>query len=352
MRRCGTIIPCSEWPARDKALWDVGVRPTTILDGSGVAARWRARTVESYEFAYGRWLGWLKETNQLDPGLPPGARVNRDRLRSYIGTLQSTNKPATVFGRVVGLERALAVIAPEFDRGLLRVAIKKLPRASDPARKRARLQESAALVDLGITLMRRAEQATSTMNARWNAAQFRDAFQVALLAVRPFRIKNFAEMELGSNLVHRGEAWWLVYAPEATKNRRLLEVPFPEALLPWLAKYLDHYRPLLAGNRYRGDRVWVSMHYRALWRGTIYQKIMWLTEKAFGRGLSPHLFRDCLATSLAIHDPAIVNIAHVMLGNSLATTERFYNLAQTLEAGRAVNRALTSLRDRLQAKGL
>jgi integrase len=162
--------------------------------------------------------------------------------------------------------------------------------------------------------------------------------------------KGFAEMELGSNLVHRGKAWWLVYAPEVTKNRRLLEVPFPEALLPWLAKYLDDYRPLLAGNRYRGDRVWVSMHYRALWRGTIYQKIMWLTERAFGRGLSPHPFRDCLATSLAIHDPAIVNTAHVMLGNSLATTERFYNLAQTLEAGRAVNRALTSLRDRLQAK--
>ena len=297
MRRCGTIIPCSEWPARDKALWDVGVRPTTILDGSGVAARWRARTVShtSLPTAAG-WAGSGRR-NQLDPGLPPAARVNRYRLRSYIGTLQSTNKPATVFGRVVGLERALAVIAPEFDRGLLRVAIKKLPRASDPARKRARLQESAALVDLGITLMQRAEHATSTMNARWNAAQFRDALQVALLALRPFRIKNLAEMELGSNLVHRGEVWWLVYAPEATKNRRLLEVPFPEALLPWLAKYLDHYRPLLAGNRYRGARVWVSMHYRALWRGTIYQKIMWLTEKAFGRGLSPHLFRDCLATS-------------------------------------------------------
>jgi integrase/recombinase XerD len=227
-----------------------------------------------------------------------------------------------------------------------------LPRGSDPTRKRARLQESAALVDLGVTLMRRAEQATGTINARWKATQFRDAFQVALLAVRPFRITNFAEMELGSNLIHRGDAWWLIYAPEETKNHRPLEVPFPEALLPWLAKYLDHYRPLLAGNRYRGDRVWISMHYSALWRGTIYQKIMWLTEKAFGRGLSPHLFRDCLATSLAIHDPEIVNIAHVMLGNSLATTERFYNLAQTLEAGRAVGRALTSLRDRLQAKGL
>jgi hypothetical protein len=41
-----------------------------------------------------------------------------------------------------------------------------------------------------------------------------------------------------------------------------------------------------------------------------------------------------------------------MFGNSLATTEWFYNLAQALEAGWAINRALTSLRDRLQAKGV
>jgi hypothetical protein len=278
--------------------------------------------------------------------------VDRGRLRANISDLQTANRPATVFGRVVGLERALAVIAPEFDRGFLQVAIKKLPRGSDPGRKRALLQESAALVDLGIALMRRADLARALVEVRRNAAQFRDAFQVALLALRPFRMTNFAEMELGSSLIQRGVAWWFIYTPEQTKNRRLLEVQFPEMLLPRLLKYLNYYRPLLAGDRYRGDRVWISMHYKAQWRGTIYQKIMWLTEKAFGRGLSPHLFRDCLATSLAINDPTIVNIAHVMLGNSLATTERFYNLAQTLEAGRAVNRALTSLRDRLRPSGL
>jgi hypothetical protein len=134
MRRRGTIIPCSDWPVRDKILWEAGVRPTTILDGSGAAARWRERTIDAYEFAYGRWLGWLKETHQLDPGIAPGARVNRDRLRAYIGALQRTNKPATVFGRVVGLERVLAVIAPEFDRRFLQAATNKLPRGSDPAR--------------------------------------------------------------------------------------------------------------------------------------------------------------------------------------------------------------------------
>ena len=220
---------------------------------------------------------------------------------------------------------------------------------TSPSRKRALLQESAALVDLGVTLMTRADEARGIVDVRRNASQFRDAFQVALLALRPFRIKNFAEMALGSNLIQRGPMWWFNYSPQETKNGRSLEVQFPEPLLPHLAKYLHHYRPLLAGNRYRGDRVWVSMHYRAQWRGTIYQKIMWLTEKAFGRGLSPHLFRDCLATSLAINDPGIVNIAHVMLGYSLATTERFYNLAQTLEAGRLVGDTLTRLRSKLQA---
>jgi integrase/recombinase XerD len=69
-------------------------------------------------------------------------------------------------------------------------------------------------------------------DVRRNAVQFRDAFQVALLAVRPFRIKNFAEMALGSNLIHRGATWWLVYVPEETENHRSLEVQFPETLLP------------------------------------------------------------------------------------------------------------------------
>jgi integrase/recombinase XerD len=352
MRRGGIIIGWSEWPAREKALWEAGVRPPTVLDGEGVAAHWRKRTVEAYEFAYGRWLGWLKETHQLDPEASPDSRVTRDWLRVYIETLQGLNAPATVFNRVVGLERALAVMVPEMDRGFLRAVINKLPRGSDPARKRALLQESAALMELGLMLMGRADEATNIADVRRNASQFRDGFQIALLALRPFRIKNFAEMELGKNLLQRGDTWWLTYTEVETKNRKFSEVQLPEALLPWLLKYLSHYRPLLAGDRYRGDRLWVSMHYRAQWKGTIYQKIKSLTEEAFGKGLSPHLFRDALATSLAINDPEIVNTAHVMLGNSLATTERFYNLAQSIEAGRAVNSALISLRHRLRPNGL
>ena len=125
---------------------------------------------------------------------------------------------------------AKTVIDPEFDRRYLRVALNTLPRGRNPARKRALLQESAPLVDLGVTLMTRADEARGIIDVRRNASQFRDAFQVALLALRPFRIKNFAEMALGSNLIQRGRMWWFIYSPQETKNGRFLEVQFPDAL--------------------------------------------------------------------------------------------------------------------------
>jgi hypothetical protein len=118
-----------------------------------------------------------------------------------------------------------------------------------------------------------------------------------------------------------------------------------------LAKYLNYYRPLLAGHRYRGDRVWVSMHSIGRYGGGPSIRSSCGSQKKPSVGAFLRIY--CLATSLAIHDPAIVNIAHVMLGNSLATTERFYNLAhKRSRRDEMVNRALTSLRGRLQAKGL
>jgi hypothetical protein len=113
----------------------------------------------------------------------------------------------------------------------------------------------------------------------------------------------------------------------------------------WLERYLEVYRPLLGGDRYTGHRLWISYEYRSQDSSTIRRRIMVETERAFGIGLSPHLFRDSLATSLAIHDPEVVGIAHVMLGNALATTQRHYNLARSLEASRSLNHTLESLRE-------
>jgi integrase len=75
------------------------------------------------------------------------------------------------------------------------------------------------------------------------------------------------------------------------------------------------------------------------------------TRIAFGRPINPHLFRDCIATSIAIHDPKNVRMAATILGhNSFATTERHYNLARTLEAGRSYAEAVTARRAAMNAR--
>jgi integrase len=81
----------------------------------------------------------------------------------------------------------------------------------------------------------------------------------------------------------------------------------------------------------------------------IYARVCRHTHAAFGRSINPHLFRDCLATDIAIHDPAHVRIAAHMLGHAdPRTTDRHYNQARAIEAGRRHQRRLLKLRRQLQ----
>ncbi len=76
-----------------------------------------------------------------------------------------------------------------------------------------------------------------------------------------------------------------------------------------------------------------------------YNRITKVTKQAFGSPLNPHLFRDCAATSIAIEDPEHVRISASILGHaSLATTEKYYNQARTLEAGRLYQKSVVTMR--------
>ena len=80
-------------------------------------------------------------------------------------------------------------------------------------------------------------------------------------------------------------------------------------------------------------------------RNGVYDRITKLTVKNLGRSISPHLFRDCAATSIAIEDPSHVRIAASLLGHRrFATTERFYIQANNIEASRIMQNFLLSLR--------
>ena len=53
----------------------------------------------------------------------------------------------------------------------------------------------------------------------------------------------------------------------------------------------------------------------------------------FGKDMSPHLFRDSAATTLAIDDPRHVRVAAAVLGHrSFTTTEKYYRQSRSIEA--------------------
>ena len=230
-------------------------------------------------------------------------------------------------------------------------------RAVSVRNKRARLRPASELVRLGKKLIWKAETAIEKPPLT-RAVWFRDGLIIALLAHRPLRLSNLAGVTLGRHLVGQNCGYCLLFTAEEVKNRRPIEVVVPSSLVPDLDRYLEHHRQVLLtrGGRQepvRTDILWVSEVATALAPGSIRQRLRKHTKAAFGQALSPHLFRDCAATTIAVEDPVHARSIMNILGHSTpATAEKHYNQACSLEASRRHQEVLADLRRRLAAKGV
>ena len=128
------------------------------------------------------------------------------------------------------------------------------------------------------------------------------------------------------------------------KNRCPFEAAFPRELIPFLEIYLDRWRPDLLQNN-DSDRLWLSHRGRPMGYKAVYARVTSVTKRELGHPVNPHLFRDCVATSIALEDPEHVMITISILGHSsLATAEKYYNQARSIEAGRAYQDVVLALR--------
>ena len=81
---------------------------------------------------------------------------------------------------------------------------------------------------------------------------------------------------------------------------------------------------------------------------TVNYQIIRTTERAFGKSINPHLFRDCAVTTVAIEDPEHIGIAAPILGHTdPRTTEEHYIQANQLVAGRKLRSSVDALRREL-----
>jgi hypothetical protein len=208
--------PIADWPARDRAHWNIGVEPRGLFGDGGAGADWSDGSRFKTGRGYAAWLSWLAAHDWLDTNLEPAERVTQERVAAYVAELQAKRAPYTVLCRVQELHDALRAIAPEGNWGWLAQLYRTLRSKVRPVRdKLFRLKPIDELAALGERLMDEAESAPE-WSARRRAVGYRDGFLITLLSYRPVRLKNLAMMRLGRHLVKAGGSWRIVFAADET----------------------------------------------------------------------------------------------------------------------------------------
>ena len=331
------------WPATDREMWASFVEPRHILDGDGPCTRWRPETRKRFQGDYCYWLSFLVESC-VDLHTPPALRATPQRVRDYLRAMADLS-PTTRAMRVEGLSIVLRNAAPEIDMDWLREAQRRLYAIAkrEPSKtKRQRVVSSDKLYTAGIGLMEKACEIDRLPFSR--AMGFRDGLMIALLALRPLRIANFAGLRVGIHLNETSVGYRIDIPGSETKSGRPIELPLPDDLVVWMRCYLQEHRRLLVGHP-ASDYLWINRSRRRFEPGHLSQHISKLTERLLGVRVNPHLFRDCAATTIATVAPKHVRIIPAILGHAdLSTSERHYNHARTLEAGRCYQAVIRQVR--------
>lgn len=341
-----TTMPYASWPAIDRRLFEEACRPGDLLEPGGEASGWRPATVRLRKEGYGSWLAWLTHEGLLEPEVMPADRCTRERLKAFLLFLQQHYKPVSVDMKLQAMHRVLEVTCPDADISYVRSTLRRLDRR--PEDRRARLRTVDELLDYGIALMADAEASDGPPMHR--ARKFRNGFIIAFLSRRPLRRRNVAGLRLGEQLVQVDGRWRIRIPGDETKTHRPIDEPMPDVLIPYLIRYLASFRPnlvpLSAKPWIDDGALFLSSHSgRALSGHAMLLTIGPLIAKRFGKPMSLHMFRDAVPTTLAIKAPKHVRIAAAINNHAdYQMTERWYNLANAMDAATAHLANLTALR--------
>jgi integrase/recombinase XerD len=353
--RPGHALALEDWPEHDRARWQAGSEPQDLISLRNRAHDWSPAGRQLVQNCYGQWLWWLAERDGLDRLCSPGERVTEALVLAYVAEIRKRVRAYSVDGMVRGILRALAVIEPQRDWTWLQTIARNLKAvATSKGALTRKTVPIAELFELGLDLMN--EVAARELVTWETARDFRDGLIISLSAARLYRRKNIVALSLLRNLKWVDGRPYIEFASDETKTGNHLYTPWPERLVPYLNTYLQTYRPFLlslAGpSSLEGqDALWLDQLGRPLSGDLLAHFVAKKTKKRFGFRIGPHHFRRCCATSIAVEDPQHIHVATALLGHSrISMTERHYNMANSLEAGRSLTRSLREIRKDLRSR--
>lgn len=324
-------LPIEQWPRADRKAWKAAQAGGGPLDDGGLASHLSVRTREDLTKRYAYYLHFLASRGVLSYESPAAASVTPENIVGYADFLQSRLSTVTLAQSIYKVARVTKCIAPERDWSWLKGVVRKLDARAKPRDKRADVVEITELRELGLKLMESAEidQEKSPM-AR--ALLHRDGLIIALLATDPLRLNNIRHLQIGRTIVKDGATWSIVICPDDMKNRNAHIALLPDWITPHIDRHVEAYRPLFP-NADRCVAVWMSRQGNPLSESGFARVTINRTQAALGKAINPHLFRDCLATSTAVHHGAHMGLAITVLGQrDQRVNQKYYNQANMISA--------------------
>lgn len=345
MKRPRISLIFTEWPSLDQELWLAANRTGGFLESDGKAVHWKDKTRKGVVKRYSLWLGYLAETDQLDPSVSPSERISEETLAGYVHWMEARgNASTTVSSCVRDLAEALRVMEQNADLSLIKELAITLHTREKPVRaKHTRIMHPDALLSGALRFLDDVPN-REFYNDASQAGKYRDGLVIAFLAYRPVRLENLTAITLGRHLVQDGEGWLCQFEASERKDNQPLAFSFPDRLIPYLETYRSLYRPLLLnGNDF--PNLWISIRGTPMSEQSVYWNTCRMTEELFGQRVNPHLFRDCAASALATEDPEhILAIARILGHKSIETTIKHYNQSQMTAAGEILHEVIAGLR--------
>ena len=241
-------LPIEEWPSAERIAWEAACRPAVRLKGGGTGSHLRPVTQHILAQRNGLFLDFVARSKRLDPHAEPGAHVTPYLVEPFVEELKQRVSSVTVYGSIQKLRRITQLIAPERDLAWLMEIERELFSQMRPKSKWDRVVLTELVVEAGLTQIVEAETAKK-LTKLTRARMARNGLMLAVEAAYPIRRKNFAALEIGRSIVKQDGTWWIILTADETKEKRADERPIEGYLGRAIDKYVETYRPILAGGK-------------------------------------------------------------------------------------------------------
>jgi len=339
-------LPWDRWPDVDQQTWTTLFTNGGPLDDRGALAHVRPTTRTSLERAYSRWLKWVQDRAPEVLAQPPSMRVQAARLQDWLADLAHTSPMTrrTFVDAVLRIARAIDEDRDWTPELALQRGLRARASRDHGSRKRGRILSSEVLFDAGRRLVE--EEAPKVAVPLFRATALRDGAMIGLLALMPMRRRAFTGLRIGASFLPHAEGFSIALPGTLTKSGLPWEAEVPDPAADLLRIYLRDARPMLAARASdKDDHLWIGRTGHKFGEDHLRTLISNGVERITGIPVSPHLFRDAAATTLARHSPDAATLVQPLLAHTCGgVAERHYIHATSIDAGRNYAKVLRRLR--------